>query len=100
MAYPDKTTVVPPVPPGSVLHLSPQDWRYGRGVTPGQSVDIVIERVREDLAHLTGGHHVWVRGHTVRCPGRHPPCVELLVRTAALLDASSAGVEAPRKRVV
>ncbi len=102
MAYPDKTTPVPPVPPGSVLHLSPQDWRYGRGATPGQPVDIVIERVRDDLAYLTGGQHVWVRGHTVRCVGQHPPCVEVLVRTGALLDVQSAAsrVEAPRKRVV
>jgi hypothetical protein len=43
-----------------------------------------------------------VRGHTVRCVGQHPPCVEVLARTGALLDVQSAAsrVEAPRKRVV
>ncbi len=87
MAYPDKTCDVPQVAPGSVLHLAADDWLYGRGADPGHPVDLVIEQVRDDLAHLSGGRDIWVEGHAVDCGRGHPPCCQLLVHLRALRKA-------------
>jgi hypothetical protein len=93
MTYPQKIPKVPQVEPGSVLHVTADNWLYGRGVHPGQTVDLVVEQVRDDLAYLYGGHDVWVEGHATDCAPGHPPCRQLLVhaqvlRTARLSDAS------------
>ncbi len=92
MTYPGKICDVPRLAPGSVLRLGADDWLYGRGVQAGQSADLVVERVRDDLVHLSGGEDVWVEGHAVGCAPGHRPCRELLVRMAALrnVDVSDA----------
>ncbi|WP_018588974.1 hypothetical protein [Salinispora arenicola] len=77
-------SALPRVAVGTVLRLRGDDWRSGRGLTPGTGVVVV-------LANLTRADKegwVWVHGHGPQCSyphvESHPPCLELLARVAAL----------------
>jgi hypothetical protein len=72
------------LPPGTLLRLNAQDWRYGRGCATGQPVELVVTGLRHDLTRFYGGREIWVEGHTPTCRPDHRPCRQLLVRTAAV----------------
>ncbi|MEV4481735.1 hypothetical protein [Micromonospora coxensis] len=78
---------VPHVAPGTLLRLGGDDWSFGRDLTPGTHVDVVLVRLRTDLAHLSD-EWMWVLGHRPQCEyahvDQHPPCMELRVRVAVL----------------
>ncbi|MER7471709.1 hypothetical protein [Micromonospora sp. NPDC000018] len=81
---------VPPIPQvvaGTLLQLGGDDWSFGRDLTPGGPVDVVVVRLRTDLAHLSD-EWIWVVGHRSECLYPHAdeylPCMELRVRVAAL----------------
>ncbi|MET8042511.1 hypothetical protein ABZU25_16840 [Micromonospora sp. NPDC005215] len=78
---------LPTAEPGALLRLGPDDWSFGRDLTPGTHVDVVVAWLRTDLAHLSE-EWVWVRGHRPQCDypkdDLHPPCMELRVSVAAL----------------
>lgn len=80
----------PYVEPGTVLQLDGDQWSLGLGITPGTHVDVVVHRVRTDIAK-PGDEWLWVLGHRPECEypavDQHPPCVELRVRTTALAGA-------------
>jgi hypothetical protein len=80
---------VPALPPGTVVSLDGSDWSYGRGQEPGSRLTIVVSRVRTDLSAHYGGEWVWIDGHTPGCEGRHAPCRQALVRTAALTPTAT-----------
>jgi hypothetical protein len=69
------------------LQLGSEDWSFGRDLTPGSAVDIVVVRLRTDLAHRSD-ERVWVIGHRPEClypnTDEYLPCMELRVRVAAL----------------
>ncbi|MFG1951732.1 hypothetical protein [Micromonospora sp. NPDC048830] len=75
------------VAPGTLLRLDPDDWSFGRDLTPGTRVDIVVVRLRTDLAHVNDDA-MWVVGHLPQCSyshiDEHPPCMEVRVKVAAL----------------
>ncbi|PZG17159.1 hypothetical protein C1I95_16050 [Micromonospora craterilacus] len=77
---------LPEVAAGTVLRLEPGDWSYGRDLTPGTPVAVVVASVR-DLPNR-GDEWVWVLGHRPECGyphvDRHPPCMEVRVAVAAL----------------
>ncbi|MFY1684808.1 hypothetical protein ACN265_25125 [Micromonospora sp. WMMD730] len=77
----------PRVDPGTLLQLDGDDWSFGRSLTPGVHVDVVLVRLRTDLAHLSD-EWMWVLGHRPQCEythvEQHPPCLELRVRITAL----------------
>ncbi|SCG38644.1 hypothetical protein [Micromonospora coxensis] len=77
----------PHVAPGTLLRLDGDDWSFGRDLTPGTHVDVVVVRLRTGLAHLSDEWR-WVLGHRPECAyphvDEHPPCVELRVTVAAL----------------
>ncbi|MFG1872084.1 hypothetical protein [Micromonospora arborensis] len=78
---------LPDVEPGALLQLGGDDWSIGRDLTPGTSLDVVVARLRTDLAHLSD-EWMWVQGHRPECAhphvDQHPPCLELRVSLAAL----------------
>lgn len=82
---------VPDVPEGTLLRLDGDDWSYGHGLIPDARVDIVVVRIRDDLAHLHDDA-LWVQGHAPECgyhPDPHPPCLELLVKVDRLGSAGA-----------
>jgi len=74
----------PYLSPGTLLRLNAQDWRFGRGCATGQSVELVVTGLRHDLTRFYGGREIWVEGHAPNCRPDHRPCLQLLVRTAAV----------------
>lgn len=78
---------LPAIEPGTVLRLGPDDWSFGRDLTPGTHVDVVVAWLRTELAHLSD-EWMWVRGHRPQCDypqvDLHPACMELRVSVAAL----------------
>ncbi|MEU7961383.1 hypothetical protein [Micromonospora humida] len=83
----------PRVDPGTLLQLDGDDWSFGRDLRPGVHVDVVVVRVRTDLAHLSD-EWMWVLGHRPQCTyphvEQHPPCLELRVRVTTLRRYGSA----------
>ena len=79
-------TPVPDVAVGTVLRLAPNDWSYGRDLTPGTEVVVAVAGLR-DLPNRSD-EWVWVLGHRPECGyphvDRHPPCMEVRVSVAAL----------------
>jgi hypothetical protein len=75
------------------LQLGGDDWSLGWDVTPGSAVDVVVVRLRTDLAHLSD-EWIWVVGHRPEClypnTDEYLPCMELRVRVAALRRYASA----------
>lgn len=77
---------LPDVPEGTLLRLDGDDWSYGHGLIPGVRVDVVVVRIRDDLAHLHDDA-LWVQGHAPECgyqPDPRPPRLELLVKVDRL----------------
>ncbi len=84
MVYPEPTAQPPPIAPGTVLHLNPGDWYYGRGADPTRPTEVRVRRMRRELSRYYGGVYVWIDGHAPDCRDDHHPCRDLLVRTSAL----------------
>ncbi|MEV4465958.1 hypothetical protein AB0J51_20330 [Micromonospora echinofusca] len=84
---------IPQVVAGTLLQLGGDDWSLGRDLTSGSRVDVVVVRLRTDLAHLSD-EWMWVTGHRPEClyanADEHLPCMELRVRLAALRRYASA----------
>jgi hypothetical protein len=68
---------------GQILRLGPSDWRYHDGT---RALTIQVAGVRHDLSRWYRGDWVWIEGHEVERPERHPPGhrMQILVRTDAL----------------
>ncbi|MDG4796930.1 hypothetical protein [Micromonospora sp. WMMD1082] len=77
---------LPDIAPGTLLLLDPNDWSYGRDLTPGTPVAVTVTGVR-DLPNRSD-EWVWVLGHQPECVyphvDRHPPCMEMRVTVAAI----------------
>ncbi|MEV6813187.1 hypothetical protein [Micromonospora sp. NPDC051296] len=83
---------LPGVAAGTPMRLQPDEWSYGRDLTPGTAVAVTVVSVR-DLPNR-GDEWVWVLGHRPECEyphvDRHPPCMEVRVAIAALRRQVSA----------
>ncbi|HEY0701074.1 MAG TPA: hypothetical protein VGD43_25085 [Micromonospora sp.] len=71
--------VVPDLPPGTLLELRSQDWRYGR-----HQLRLRVERMRHDLSHYYDRQWVWIIGEALGVDGTPQGRMEVLVRVAAL----------------
>ncbi|MDG4790357.1 hypothetical protein O7626_31310 [Micromonospora sp. WMMD1102] len=75
--------------PGLVVDLEPADWLSKTAPGFDRRVQLVVAKVHEPVEYRqgVGWAHVW--GHTVRCGARpdHAPCVDVLARLDALVDA-------------
>ena len=72
---------------GVVLVLDPDDWRYHE---PGRHLTFQVAGVRHDLSIHYDGDWVWIEGHEVEHPDRHPPGrrMQILVRVDAVPEAA------------
>lgn len=70
---------VPDPPPGTILELRKDDWRYG-----GRDLVLRVERVRHDLSHYYDNEWVWITGESLGADGRPRGRMEVLVRVSAL----------------
>jgi hypothetical protein len=81
--------VIQHVPAGLELVLRPTDWLELVGRDYNSRLHLVVSTVHEPIMYR--GDVGWVRvwGHTIRCGVRpdHGPCMTLMVRVGALLDA-------------
>ncbi|MDG4793489.1 hypothetical protein [Micromonospora sp. WMMD1082] len=77
---------LPEVAAGTLLRLEPGDWSYGRDLTPGTAVAVMVANVRE--LPNRADEWVWVIGHRPECEyphvDRHPACIEVRVNVTAL----------------
>jgi hypothetical protein len=71
------------VPPGTVLSLARQDWRFGR-----HRLRLRVARVRWDLSLYYDGEWVWVEGASLGADGMPLGRIQALVRTAAIAAAA------------
>lgn len=69
----------PEFPPGTVLELRKDDWRYG-----GHPLSLRVEQVRHDLSHYYERQWVWIVGESLDPSGLSRGRVEVLVKVAAL----------------
>jgi hypothetical protein len=83
----------PVVPAGTILRLAAQEWSFSVAVPPGYPLAVVVVRIRYELADQHPDA-LWVIGHRPECAypsvEQHQPCLELLVKVAALIRAVSA----------
>jgi len=70
---------VPHLPPGTVLDLGADDWRYG-----DQRLRLMVEFVRLDLSRYYDNEWVWISGQRLARDGSPLGHLDALVRVAAL----------------
>lgn len=56
----------------TVLHVEAGQWCYGPGCAEGEPVDLLLTRVRFELACHYGDRRVWVEGHALSCRATTP----------------------------
>ncbi|GAA3771232.1 hypothetical protein GCM10022225_68020 [Plantactinospora mayteni] len=69
----------PNVPPGTVLELAKEDWRYG-----GHPLRLMVEFVRLDLSTYYDNQWVWISGQRLARDGSPLGHLDALVRVSAL----------------
>ncbi|MEE6310289.1 hypothetical protein V1634_25970 [Plantactinospora veratri] len=69
----------PNVPPGTVLELAKEDWRYG-----GHPLRLMVEFVRLDLSTYYDNQWVWISGQRLAGDGTPLGHLDALVRVSAL----------------
>ena len=70
---------LPDVPPGTILKLSEDDWRYG-----GHTLFLRVEFVRVDLSTYYDNEWVWVSGQQLARDGSPMGRLDALVKVSAL----------------
>jgi hypothetical protein len=73
------TGALPDLPPGTVLEVAKEDWRYG-----GFQLFLKIEAVRPDLSTYYHNEWLWVSGTQLARDGTPLGHLDALVRVAAL----------------
>ncbi|MGI5149242.1 hypothetical protein ACQEVC_23230 [Plantactinospora sp. CA-294935] len=69
----------PNVPPGTVLELAKEDWRYG-----SHPLRLMVEFVRLDLSTYYDNQWVWISGQRLAQDGSPLGHLDALVRVSAL----------------
>ncbi|MEN3615552.1 hypothetical protein AAH979_39410 [Plantactinospora sp. ZYX-F-223] len=69
----------PNVPPGTVLELAKEDWRYG-----SHPLRLMVEFVRLDLSTYYDNQWVWISGQRLARDGSPLGHLDALVRVSAL----------------
>ncbi|MEQ4301608.1 hypothetical protein ABNF97_09475 [Plantactinospora sp. B6F1] len=84
-----ESTQLRQVRPGLTVDLYPADWLMKTAVGFDRCVHLVVSTVHEPVEYRDGVGWVRVWGHTTRCASRpdHGPCVDVVARVGALLDA-------------
>lgn len=72
-------STLPNVPPGTVLKLDKEDWRYG-----GHTLLLMVEFVRLDLSVYYENQWVWISGQQLARDGSPMGHLDALVRVSAL----------------
>lgn len=79
-------SALPAVPPGTILRLAKEDWRYGE-----HPLLLLVEGVRTDLSTYYDNEWIWISGQRLARDGSPMGHLDALVRVAALAAACPAG---------
>lgn len=71
--------ILPDVPPGRVLTLGKEDWRYGC-----RRLMLRVEQVRHDLSRYYDNEWIWIVGEALGPDGAPQGRMGALVRVTAL----------------
>ncbi|WP_422773918.1 hypothetical protein ACN28C_14120 [Plantactinospora sp. WMMC1484] len=84
-----ETAQIQRVRPGLELRLEPTDWLEMISPTVDRRPHLVVSTVHEPILYRETVGWVRVWGHTPRCGGQpdHGPCITLMCRVGAILDA-------------